>query len=108
MIGGLEGVLADRGFGHDGLNEAGTVADRQEVDLAAGTAIVQPAFDGDFLAGVLPDVFDVNVHSFGPWPVVPGPQSFISVSKRRRDSRTRARTSFVVPRSAGSNVNAPS
>ena len=62
MIGGLEHLVADRGLRHHRLDEAGAVAERQEVDLAARPAVVQPALDGDFLALVLADVFDVDVH----------------------------------------------
>ena len=38
-----EDVFADGGLRHDRLNRAGAVADRQEVDAAAGAAVVQPA-----------------------------------------------------------------
>ena len=58
-----ERLVADRGLRHHGLDEAGAVADLQKVDLAARSAVGQPAFDGDGLAVVLGDVFDVDVHA---------------------------------------------
>ena len=63
MVGGLEQLLADRGLRHHRLDEAGAVADDQEMDLAARSAVVQPPLDGDLFAFVLADVFDVDVHS---------------------------------------------
>ncbi len=61
VIGGLEQLLADRRLRHHRLDEAGAVADGEEMDLAARAAVVQPPLDGDLLAFVLADVFDVDV-----------------------------------------------
>ena len=40
VIGRLEHVLADRGLRHDSLDEAGTIAQNQKVDLPARSAVV--------------------------------------------------------------------
>ena len=60
VIGAREGLLADGCFRHDALDEAGAVAQGQEVNLSARAAIVQPALQRDRLAGVAGDVFDVD------------------------------------------------
>src|SRR5438876_251190 len=63
MVRGLEDLVADGGLRHHALDEARAVAQDQEMDLAARTAIVEPPFDGDLFALVLPDILYVNVHS---------------------------------------------
>ena len=63
MVGGLEDLVADRGLRHHGLDEARAVTNRQEVDLAARAFVVEPALERDLFAGVLADVFNVDVHS---------------------------------------------
>ena len=63
VVGQLEQIVANRRPGHDRLNEAGAVAQDQEMDLAARSAIVQPPLDGDLFAFVPADVFDVDVHT---------------------------------------------
>ena len=62
VVGPLELLVADRSLGNHRLDEAGAVAQDEEVDLAARTAIVQPPLDGDLFAGMAADIFDVNVH----------------------------------------------
>jgi hypothetical protein len=62
MVRDLEQLVPDRRLRHDRLNEAGAVAHDEKMDLAAGTAIVQPSLQRDVLAFVRPDVFDVDVH----------------------------------------------
>ena len=62
MVGLDEGLLADRRLRHDGLDEAGAVADGQEVDLAAGPAVVQPALQRHGLTFVSGNVLDVGGH----------------------------------------------
>ena len=42
VIGRLEQLVADRGLRHHRLDEAGAVAEDQEMDLAARAAVVQP------------------------------------------------------------------
>ena len=64
VIGRLEHLLADRRLRHHRLDEPGAVAQRQEMDLAARAAVVQPALDGDRLALVLGDVLDVSSHGY--------------------------------------------
>jgi hypothetical protein len=61
-IGGCEHLVAEA-LRHHRLDEAGAVADDQEMNLPARTARVQPPFEGDLFAFVLADVFDVDVHS---------------------------------------------
>ena len=56
----LEHLLADRLLRHHALDEAGAVAQLQEVDLPARAAVVQPAAQRDGLPFVLRDVFDVR------------------------------------------------
>jgi hypothetical protein len=46
---------------HHALHRAGAVAHLQEVQLAARAFVVQPPFEGDLLALVAGDVFDVDV-----------------------------------------------
>ena len=60
VVGPGEEVLADVGLRHHDLDEAGAVADLQEVDLAARAAVVQPAPEGDVLAVELGDVLNVG------------------------------------------------
>ena len=60
----LERLVADRGFRHDRLDEAGAVPQNQEVDLAARAAVVQPPLDRDLLPVVRADVLDVDVHTY--------------------------------------------
>ena len=45
MVGLFELLVADRRFRHDGLDESGAVAHRQEMNLSARTAVVQPSAD---------------------------------------------------------------
>src|SRR4026208_1941820 len=61
VVGLLEFFVADGGFRHNGLNEAGAVANRQEVDFSARPAVGQPAADRHELTLVFGDVFDVSV-----------------------------------------------
>ena len=61
MIGGLEDLLAHGGLRHHRLDEARAVAEDEEMDLAARAAVMEPPFDGDLLALVPADVFDVDV-----------------------------------------------
>src|SRR5437764_15140538 len=104
MVRRLEDLFADRGLRHDGLDEARAVAKRQKVDFAARPLVVKPALDRDVFAGMLADVFNVNVHQ-----IVPSRQSpVLSPSKRRRASRARASASFAGPRLESSKLNAPS
>ncbi len=63
MVGAAEGFLADGGLRHDALDEPGAVAQRQEMNLAARPAVVQPAAERDGFAGVRGNVFDVDVHA---------------------------------------------
>src|SRR5260370_336896 len=49
VVGRLEQLLADRRLRHDALDEAGTVAENEEMDFSARAAVVQPPFDGDLL-----------------------------------------------------------
>ena len=63
VVGGLEHLLADGRLGHHRLNEAAAIAQDQEMDFSARTAVVQPSVNGDFLAFVRADVLDVGVHS---------------------------------------------
>ena len=63
MIGAAERFLAHGGLGHDALDEPGAVAQREEMNLAARPAVVQPAAEGDGFAGVRGNVFDVDVHA---------------------------------------------
>jgi hypothetical protein len=60
VIGVPEHVLADRLLRHDALDETRAVAERQEMDLPARSAVVQPAAQPDGLAFVFRNVFDVN------------------------------------------------
>ena len=62
MVGLREGLVADRLLRHHALDEAAAVADRQEVDLPAGAAVVQPPADRDVLALVLGDAIDIGNH----------------------------------------------
>ncbi len=64
VIGGLEDLLRHVVLAHHDLEEAGAVADDEEVNLAARPAVVQPALDGDGFADVLADVV-VDGHA---WP----------------------------------------
>jgi hypothetical protein len=57
-----ERIVADGRFRHDRLDESRPVANNQEMDLAARPAVVEPPVDGDLLALVLSDVFDVCAH----------------------------------------------
>ncbi len=63
MIGAAERFLAHGGLGHHALDEPGAVAQREEMNLAARPAVVQPAAEGDGFAGVRGNVFDVDVHA---------------------------------------------
>ena len=78
---------------HDALDEPGAVTQREEVDLAARAAVVQPSFDGDLFAFVLADVFYIDVSH----------RSIFS-----RAIRARVSISFAEPRSSMSNINGPS
>ena len=69
VVGARERLVADGRLRHDRLDEAGAVADDQEVDLAARPAVVQPAVDGDLLAFVLGDVCDIGAHHGRSGPV---------------------------------------
>src|SRR5262249_16515995 len=60
MIRAGERLVAHRLLRHDALDEAGAVAQRQEVDLAARPLVVQPSAQADGLALVPCDVFDVS------------------------------------------------
>ena len=63
MIRRRKQLVADGSLRHHGLNEAGTVAQDEEMNLPARTPVVQPPLDGDLFTLVLADVFDENVHS---------------------------------------------
>ena len=60
VVGPGEQLLADVGLRHHDLDEAGPVANDEEMDLAARAAVVQPAPEGDVLAVELGDVLDVG------------------------------------------------
>ena len=62
VIGRDEDLGADRGLRHHRLDEAGAVADGQEVQLPARPPVVQPALERDGLADVPGDVLDVGRH----------------------------------------------
>ena len=64
MVGGLEDLLAYRCLRHHGLDETAAVSEDQEMDLAARAPVVEPPFDGDVLAFVRADVFNVNVSHY--------------------------------------------
>ena len=62
MIGAREQLVSDRRLRHHGLDEAASVPQDEEMNLPARTPVVKPPLDGDFLALVPADVFDVGVH----------------------------------------------
>ena len=62
VIGLLERRLVHVALAHHDLEKAGPVTDHEEMNLAARSAVVQPALDGDRLAGVLADLLDVCMH----------------------------------------------
>ena len=62
VVGARERLVPDRLLGHHALDEAAPVADRQEMNLPARSAVVQPSADGDGLSLVAGDVFDVGDH----------------------------------------------
>src|SRR4249920_3718354 len=99
MVGRLERVLADRGLGHDRLDEPGAVAEDQEMDLAARTAVMQPPLDRDLLADVRADVFDIHVHDL---------QLAKNCSIRCRAFCARASVSLVDPCAPISKISGPS
>src|SRR5207244_7296761 len=80
-------------LGHHRLDEAGAVADDEEMDLSARAAIVEPALERHLFTFVLADVLYVDVSH----------RSIIA-----RAALARARYSFVDPRHCPSNTSAPS
>ena len=58
MVRGRERLGAEVVNGRDALADAGAVAHLQEVNLAAGTPVVEPSGERDFGAGVFREVFD--------------------------------------------------
>src|SRR5262245_46262211 len=108
MVGGREHLVADGGFRHDRLNEPAAIPQDQEMNLAARTAIVQPAMYGEFFAFVMPDVFDINAHIGIVRALGPPFQSASNRSIFSRALRACDRISFVDPRPAISNINVPS
>ncbi len=57
----VEQLFGDVGLFDDALAEAGAVAEDDELNLAAGAAVVDPAVEGDFLADVVLQLIDVYV-----------------------------------------------
>lgn len=49
----IEEVVGDVAFFGDALAEAGAVADDEELDFAAGAALVEPAGEGDLFADIV-------------------------------------------------------
>src|SRR4051794_33347313 len=107
MIGGLEHVVADGRLGHDHLDEPGSLAERQEVNLAARAPGAEPSLNGDGFALVPADVLDVDAHVRSPSPQRPAPALSI-FSIRRSAARDRTSVSRVGPRGAASTIRAPS
>ena len=100
VIGGFEQLVACGGLRHHRLDEAGAVADDQKMNFPARSPVVEPAFERDFLAFVLPDVLDVDVRH-------------IHQVARRRSIRSRAfcaffNVSFVDACAATSSSSVPS
>src|SRR3954462_11766438 len=62
MVRGLELLVADRSLRDNRLDKAAPVADRQKMDLAARSPVMQPPADGDARSLVPGDVFDVRNH----------------------------------------------
>ncbi len=62
VIGPGKGGLVDVAFPHDDLDEARAVANRQEMNLPARSAVVEPALDGDGRADVVADLVDIGMH----------------------------------------------
>ena len=54
----VEQLVPHRIFAQDALHVAGAVAQHQEVQLALGGPVVNPATQGDGLTGVLAEAFD--------------------------------------------------
>ena len=108
VIGRLERRFVDVLLAHHDLEEAGAVADDEEVDLAARSAVVQPALDGDGLADVLADLVDVCVHlQVSSIPNISSPMC----SNDSNRSRALAACSRIGRRSAAtasSNIQTPS
>jgi len=60
----FEGLLIHLVPGHHPLDNAGAVPDLQEVDLARGPLVVQPALEGDLAAYLLTDIGDIGEIKF--------------------------------------------
>ena len=109
MVRGLEHLVANGGFRHDRLDEAGPVADDQEMNLAARSAVVQPSLDDDFFALVAADIFYIDVHT--SYQLSGSAESYL-ISRERyillRAVFARASVSFAEPRTSASNMSDPS
>src|SRR5262245_61082771 len=62
MIGLCERLVTEGLLRHDALDDPGAVPHGQEMDLSARTPVVEPTPQGDGLAFVSGDVFDVQGH----------------------------------------------
>ena len=107
VIGFLKRRFVDVALAHHHLQKAAAVADDEEMDLAARSAVVQPAFDGDVLPDVRADLVDIRMHQVSSSPIISSPM-WRSDSSRSRAFAACSRTGLRSAATASSNIQMPS
>ncbi|MNY02751.1 hypothetical protein D3C86_1353360 [compost metagenome] len=64
-VGGVPALVADLGLDDDGLHDARAVADLQELELALGALVVEPAADHDLLVDEVLEMADFRLVADG-------------------------------------------